>query len=183
MPWRAKLMQRAATLPSLLSASRPFFPMPVRIQNGGKRPLAAPERAIQVAAEVEAGQRLEIDLLHAVTLTLDLAEDLRLERGLLRHRPQAAAHEDLLANLFGPRLPFLPGSNRRKLAGGVEVLDCRRASPPGPLAAQPTARAAPRHTTTRTKQAQAQKRLLIMALWFRTSGFGFRLLHFCPFVM
>ena len=85
-----------------------FFPVPVRVKNRGEWPPAPPERAIQVAGEVKAGQRLEIDPLHAIALALDLAEDLRLQRCFLRHRPQAAAHEHLLANLFGPRLPLLP---------------------------------------------------------------------------
>jgi hypothetical protein len=73
----------------------------VRIKNGRKRPLAAPERAIQVAREVKAGQRLEIDFLHAVALALDLAEDMRLERGPFRPGPQTATDEHLRADFFG----------------------------------------------------------------------------------
>ncbi len=39
-----------------------FVPVPVRVEDGGERPLAPPERTIQIPCEVEAGQRLEIDL-------------------------------------------------------------------------------------------------------------------------
>src|ERR1035441_4058029 len=85
-----------------------FFPVPVRVENRRKRTLAAPDRMIQVPREVEAGQRLKIDLLHAVALALDSAEHMPLKRGLLRHRPQAAAYQHLLANLLRARLPFLP---------------------------------------------------------------------------
>ena len=103
-----------------------FVPVPVRVEDGGERPLAPPERTIQVPREVKAGQGLEIDLLHAVTRAFNRAEDMRLERGSLGHRPQTATHEHLLANLFGARLPGFARVYFWELAWCVEVLYCRR---------------------------------------------------------
>ena len=102
-----------------------FFPVPVRIEDGGKRALAAAERAIQISGEVKTGEGLKMDLLDAVTIPLDFPEDARLERSFLRHRPQTAAHENLLANIFGARLPFFQGRNPWKVARGVEGYGCR----------------------------------------------------------
>src|ERR1017187_4193431 len=56
-------------------------------------------------------------------MALDSAEHMGLERGLLRHWPQAAAYEDLLANPFRACLPCFPRCNLWKLAGRVEVFD------------------------------------------------------------
>ena len=84
----------------------PVGPVPVRVQDRRERPVALPQRPIQIARQIKSGIRLEIDLLDAVTVALDLAEDVSVQRRFLRQRPQPATDEDIFADLFGPRFPF-----------------------------------------------------------------------------
>jgi len=69
---------------------------------------------------------LNIDFLDAVTLAVNLAENMRLERSFLRHRPEAATYENMLANVFAAFLPLFTRSDGRKIARGVEVFDMFR---------------------------------------------------------
>ncbi len=74
--------------------------------------------AIEVASDVMAGIAGEIDLLDGVAVALDLAVDDRLERFLLRHRPESGGDQDLLAEGLFAGLPCLA----RRWDGKVEVL-------------------------------------------------------------
>ena len=70
----------------------PVLPVPVRAEQA--RDLADRlGRPIQVAAEREPRERLQDDLLDRVTVALDLAVDLRAQRRLREHRPEAERDE------------------------------------------------------------------------------------------
>ena len=100
----------------------PVGPVAVRGEHPGEGP-GLPHRAVQVPRDVEARVALEVDLLDGVVAPLDPAEDLRVERGLLRHRPQARAHQDLLAEGARPREPGVPVGVRREGVRCVEGPD------------------------------------------------------------
>ena len=78
--------------------------MAVRTSNPRKR--AFPQRPIQIAADKEAGQALKKDLFHRIALPLNPPENLRLERRLVRQRPQSRTDENVLANRRRPLLPL-----------------------------------------------------------------------------
>ena len=86
--------------------------MAVRRHDARKRTLLA-ERAIEIAAKIEAWKRFEQDFLYGVTLALQFAEDLRVERPLLPHREQSCAGQDLLSQKCGPLLPRLTSGKDR----------------------------------------------------------------------
>ena len=100
----------------------PVGPVSVRVQDRRERPVALPQRPIQIARQIKSGIRLEIDLLDAVTVALDLAKNVRVQRRLLRQRPQPATDEGVFAYLFGPRLPFGSRLDFRKRARRVQIL-------------------------------------------------------------
>ena len=100
-------------------------PVAVRREDPGKR-ARLPERAVEVAGDVEARVALEVDLLDGVVAPLDPAEDVGVERVLLRQRPQAGAHEDLLAQEPGPREPGLCVRVRGEGVGRVQGADLDR---------------------------------------------------------
>ena len=102
-------------------------PVAVRREDPGKR-TGLPERSVEVAGDVEPGMALEVDLLDGVVAPLDPAEDVRIERPLLRHRPQARAHQDLLTQEPGPREPGLLVRVGREGVRRVEGTDLDRAA-------------------------------------------------------
>ena len=96
----------------------PVVPVAVRRDNrreaAGRRGF---QRAIEIAAEIVAGHRLQQHLLDGVGLILDAAEDLRMQRSLRRHRQQAGGGENLLAQVRAARLPL----GERLVGPGREV--------------------------------------------------------------
>ena len=102
-------------------------PVAVRREDPGKR-TGLPERSVEVAGDVEPGMALEVDLLDGVVAPLDPAEDVRVERPLLRHRPQAGAHQDLLTQEPGPREPGLLVAVGREGVRRVQRADLDRAA-------------------------------------------------------
>lgn len=98
-------------------------PVAVRVEDAGERAVAAAQRAVEVAREDHAGERLEVDFFNRVSVARDAAKDRGVERRLLGERPQAAAHEDLLADLLRARLPFGFRPDDGKWARGVEIAD------------------------------------------------------------
>ena len=74
--------------------------LPVAVRAEDARDLARRAgRPIEVAAEREAGERLEHDLLDRVAVAVELAVHLGIERRLREHRPEAQGHEHLLAEV------------------------------------------------------------------------------------
>ena len=104
MPCRAKLMQRPAIRPQLGVFETP--PPPVAVRTGKRRKGALAQRPVQIATDKEARQALEKDLFHRIALPLNPPKDLRLERRLLRQRPQSRANENVPANRRRPLLPL-----------------------------------------------------------------------------
>ena len=83
--------------------------VPVAVRRDDRRETAGGrglQRAIEIAAEIVAGQRLDQHLLDAVGAVLDPAEDLRMQVVLRQHRQQSGGGENLLAQMLAPRLPF-----------------------------------------------------------------------------
>ena len=81
-------------------------PPPVAVRTGKRRKGALAQRPVQIATDKEARQALEKDLFHRIALPLNPPEDLRLERRLLRQRPQSRANENVPANRRRPLLPL-----------------------------------------------------------------------------
>ena len=88
----------------------PAGPVAVREQHAGALhglAFLGSGRPIQVAADVVARRAGEVHLLDGVLALVDLAVNDRVQRRLLRQRPQARRDEHLLAELLPPRLPNL----------------------------------------------------------------------------
>jgi hypothetical protein len=79
-------------------------PMAMRRHDARKWALLS-ARTIQVAAEIEARKGFEQHLLDRIAVALEFAEDLRVERPLLRHRQQSRTGQDLLSQKRRPLLP------------------------------------------------------------------------------
>src|SRR5258707_7619037 len=69
-----------------------LLPVAVRVENCRVGTLAPAKRTVQISGEIKSRESLKINFLDAVAVALDFAKDMRVERRLLRHRPQAAAH-------------------------------------------------------------------------------------------
>jgi hypothetical protein len=95
--------------------------MAVRIQNPGKRAFPPPERPIQIASEINARERLKMNPFDAVAIALDFPKDLSVQRGFLGKRPEPATDQDLLADFFGAKFPFLPRGNGWEIPRRVEI--------------------------------------------------------------
>ena len=98
-----------------------FLPVAVRIEYPGERSGPTTPRPIKIARQIKAWKRLNIDFLYTVTLPVNLAENVRLERRLLRQGPEAAAYENMFANIPGAFQPLFARRDGRKIARGVEV--------------------------------------------------------------
>ena len=115
--------------------------VPVAVRRGDRREAGGRrgfQRAIEIAAEIVAGQGLEQHLLDGVRFVLDAAEDLRMQVVLRRHGQQSGGGEDLFAQVGAPRLPF-----RKRLVGargevriGVRDLGIARSHVSGDLRVQ-----------------------------------------------
>src|SRR5207248_6914272 len=95
-------------------------PMAVWCHDSRERTLLA-ERPVQIATEVKAWIGFEQYLLDCVVAALEFAEDLRVERGLLRHRQQSGARQDLLAKEGSFSQPFRAAGELRHLKMCVHV--------------------------------------------------------------
>src|SRR5262245_17058274 len=91
--------------------------MPVGIQNAGKRSVPFAHWTVEIASEVKAWIRLEINLLHCITVALDFPEDLRAQGRLLWQRPQTTTHEDMFTDFACA--PF-PGALRLDVREGAQ---------------------------------------------------------------
>ena len=80
--------------------------LPVAVWTGKPRERPLPQRPVQIAADKEAGQALEKNFFHCIALPLNPPENLRLQRRLLRQRPQSRADENVPANRRRPLLPL-----------------------------------------------------------------------------
>jgi hypothetical protein len=81
-------------------------PVPMGVENCREWAFALAQWPIQISSHVKSRQRLEINFFDAVTIALDLAEDVRFEWPLRRHGPQAAAHKNVFANFASALLPL-----------------------------------------------------------------------------
>src|SRR5437899_2276279 len=75
-------------------------PVPVRIEDRRERTFSLPQWPIKISRNVKARKRLKIHLFDAVSFAVDLSENARVQRSLLRHRTQAATDEDMLADIL-----------------------------------------------------------------------------------
>ena len=96
----------------------------VAVRKENARRLAARRAcgAIEVSGYVVPRHREEGNLLDGVTLFFDLTVNRSLQRGLLRHGPEAVGHQYLFAHLPGPALPGLSRSRDCEREIAVEVL-------------------------------------------------------------
>jgi len=92
--------------------------MPRRVEDSRMLCLSI-ARTIKIAPQVKPGQRFEQNFLDRVVLRLDLPENLRVERRLLRHRRQSRRHEDLRAEKSFALLPVLEAAELRQRQMGV----------------------------------------------------------------
>src|SRR5262249_43342453 len=95
-------------------------PVPVRAEHAGVLRRAVPG-PVQVAADVVAPPAWRRDLLDGVAVALEAAVDDRLQRRLLRQRPEAGGDQDALADLAAALVPLVPGGRRREREVAVEV--------------------------------------------------------------
>ena len=95
--------------------------MPVQVQHGGKRSVPLAQRTVKVARHEQSGERLEVDLLHTVTLPLDPIEHPGLERRPVGRGIQAATQQDLIADELGLRLPVGRVGAANKCPGRVLI--------------------------------------------------------------
>ena len=78
---------------------------------------------VEIAGDVVARQAREVDLFDGVAITLDLAVNDRLQRRLVRHRPEALRDKDLPAHDLLAGLPFVPIARRSPGKVTVEVFE------------------------------------------------------------
>ena len=103
------------------------LPVPVRAEDQ-RQPAGLALRSVEVAAEGEARERLQDDLLDRVAVAVELAEDARVQLGPRPHRPEAHRHAELRPDVLGAVEPGLAGRRDlevRPLLVGVREVDRR----------------------------------------------------------